>query len=159
MTQVIHRRRVGDLRTVLPVTLQQPGWTQNVIDVDAYGSPWKHWFAMLPNIRQPTTVFLTIGSTMFKGSTDSSVLAAMGCVFKRDVPPAFLGKLSEFGASYCLAKGCADDTIITEAVEAVSTGNARYLGVRIQPRKWSGQQVQTADRPEHTQSEKGIEHV
>jgi hypothetical protein len=24
MTQVIHRRRVGDLRTVLPVTLQQP---------------------------------------------------------------------------------------------------------------------------------------
>ena len=24
MTQVIHRRRVGDTRTVLPVTLQQP---------------------------------------------------------------------------------------------------------------------------------------
>jgi hypothetical protein len=68
-------------------------------------------------------------------------------------------QVTQIAASIRLAKGCADDTIITEAVEAVSTGNARYLGVRIQPRKWSGQQVQTADRPEHTQSEKGIEHV
>src|SRR5262245_28997543 len=34
---------------------------QNVIDVDTYGAPWKHWEALLPFVQRPTTVFLTIG--------------------------------------------------------------------------------------------------
>jgi hypothetical protein len=125
--------------------LQQRGWPQNVVDVDTYGSPWKHWFAILDNLTQPTTVFLTIGSTMFKGSTDSAVLAAIGCTFDHSrISPVFLGKLSEFGTSYCLAKGC-DFATIVEAVEAVSSGNARYIGVRLEPKK-DGPQVATAGR-------------
>lgn len=125
--------------------LQQHGWPQNVVDVDTYGSPWKHWFAILDNLSQPTTVFLTIGSTMFKGSTDAAAMAAMGCTFEHRKPPeTFYGKLSEFGTSYCLAKGCDFATII-EAVEAVSTGNARYIGVRLEPNN-DGPQVATAGR-------------
>lgn len=37
--------------------LQQRGWNQNVVDVDTYGSPWKHWAALLPNITQPKMHF------------------------------------------------------------------------------------------------------
>ena len=37
MSQVIHRRRVGDLRTVLPVTLQQPDATGLLQPVDLTG--------------------------------------------------------------------------------------------------------------------------
>ena len=37
MTAQIHRRRVGDLRTVLPVTLQQPDSTGTLTAVDLTG--------------------------------------------------------------------------------------------------------------------------
>ena len=37
MSQVVHRRRVGDLRTVLPVTLQQPDATGLLQPVDLTG--------------------------------------------------------------------------------------------------------------------------
>jgi hypothetical protein len=126
--------------------LQQPGLSQNIIDIDTYGSPWKHWFAVLPNIHQPTTIFLTIGSTMFKGATDGAALAALGCTFQQQkLPDAFRGKLDEIGVSHSLARGC-DFVTMIEAVEAVSTGNARYIGLRVAPKK-DGQQVATADRP------------
>lgn len=125
--------------------LQQPGLSQNVIDIDTYGSPWKHWVAMLPNLWQPTTVFLTIGSTMFKGATDAAVLKMLGCEFRGcKLPNAFLGKLDAIGVDYALSAGSGFCKII-EAVESVSTGNARYIGVHLVPKK-DGQQVATADR-------------
>jgi len=37
MSQVIHRRRVGDLRTVLPVTLQQPNESGTLAAVNLTG--------------------------------------------------------------------------------------------------------------------------
>lgn len=136
--------------------LAQPGWPQDVIDVDTYGSPWKHWFAMLPNITRPTTVFLTIGATLFCGATDTSSLAAMGCVFKTlKLPTTFYGALSQIGVSYCLTRCCVFSIIITDAVEAVSTGNARYIGVRIEKRQ-AGALTPVC---RHTQAAKGLEHV
>lgn len=117
------------------IRVLQQGVSQNVIDIDTYGSPWKHWFAMLPNLIKATTVFLTIGSTMFKGATDSAVLAALDCVFTRiKLPQTFYGRLDEIGVNYCLSRGC-DFVTISEAVEVSSTGNARYIGVRLEPKK------------------------
>jgi len=116
------------------IRVLEQGLAQNIIDIDTYGSPWKHWFAMLQNVKQATTVFLTIGSTMFKGATDSSVLSALGCVFTSlKIPESFYGKLDEIGVKYSLAKGC-NFVNIVEAVEVVSTGNARYIGIRIEPK-------------------------
>lgn len=125
--------------------LQQSGMPEDIIDIDTYGSPWKHWFALLPNIHQPTTIFLTIGSTMYKGATDSAALAALGCTFQHQkLPAAFFGKRDEIVVSHSLARGC-DFVTMIEAVEAVSTGSARYIGLRVAPKK-DGQQVATADR-------------
>lgn len=116
------------------IRVLQQGVSQDVIDIDTYGSPWKHWFAMLPNIARSTTVFLTIGSTMFRGSTDSAVLAAIGCTFSRiKLPETFCGRLDAIGVEYALASGTRF-AAITEAVEVSSTGNARYIGVRLEPK-------------------------
>lgn len=127
------------------IRVLQQGLAQTVIDIDTYGSPWKHWFALLSKLNGPKTVFLTIGSTMFKGATDGAVLAALGCVFTRlKLPKTFYGRLDEIGVNYALARGCGVATIV-EAVESVSTGNARYIGVRLEPKR-DGQQSLPADR-------------
>jgi len=129
--------------------LQQPGWSFDVIDVDTYGSPWKHWLAMVPNLTKSATIFLTIGSTLFKGSTDSWLLSSIGCVFKQaKLPESMYGKLSEFGTNYALANINKYATI-TEAVEAVSDGNARYIGVRLEPIKNGLPVVDATSKPEH----------
>ena len=124
------------------IRILQQGLAQSVIDIDTYGSPWKHWFALLSKLNGPKTVFLTIGSTMFKGATDGAVLAALGCVFTRlKLPETFYGRLDEIGVNHALAMG-ADFATLREAVESVSTGNARYIGVRLEPKK-DGHQLRT----------------
>lgn len=139
------------------IRVLQQGVSQNVIDIDTYGSPWKHWFAMLPNLIKATTVFLTIGSTMFKGATDSAVLAALDCVFTRiKLPQTFYGRLDEIGVNYCLSRGC-DFVTISEAVEVSSTGNARYIGVRLEPKE--NRPPIEAVTCQQTAVVKGLKHV
>jgi hypothetical protein len=134
--------------------LQQPGWTQNVVDIDTYGSPWRHWMAMLPNIRQPTTVFLTIGQ--YQMGTAKEIKEAVG-VASLEVPPGILCKLHGISVSYVLARGC-DYLTIREAVEAESVGNARYIGVRLEPANDNGRDGSPAES-EPTIPEKEESHV
>ena len=110
--------------------LAQPGWPQNVIDIDTYGSPWKHWSAMLPNVTKPITVFLTIGQ--WQMGTDNNILRALGLDGFR-VPPGISVKLHSLGLVYLLAECRQYGLQITEAVESLSDGSARYLGVRLTP--------------------------
>ena len=131
------------------IRILQQGLSQNIIDIDTYGSPWKHWFALLSKLEEPKTVFLTIGSTMFKGATDKAVLASLGCIFKKlKLPETFYGRLDEIGVKYALASA-GHFAKITEAIESLSTGNARYIGIRLEP-KQNGQQVQplTVNKPQ-----------
>ena len=125
----------GRLRLDSVRILSQPGWPQNVIDVDTYGSPWKHWEALLPNLSQPTTVFLTIGQ--WQMGTDSKILEALGLGGLR-IPPGIAIRLHGIAVSYCLSRSYACSIIMVEAVEAVSSGNARYIGVRLEPGKANG---------------------
>jgi hypothetical protein len=60
------KAKSGRLKIDSSRVLEQPGWKENVIDVDTYGSPWEHWTAILQNMGESATVFLTIG-TMSKG--------------------------------------------------------------------------------------------
>lgn len=110
--------------------LQQPGWPQNVIDVDTYGSPWKHWEALLEHIRRPTTVFLTAGQ--WPMGTDRMILHSLG-LGGMAIPPGISRKLHGLAVSYLLTRGCVYGNLTIEIVEAVSTGSARYFGVRLEP--------------------------
>lgn len=128
--------RKGRLRLDSVRILQQPGWPQNVVDVDTYGSPWKHWEALLPRISRPTTVFLTIGQkvTGTVGRMSKEAIGALGLKkLQRKLPAAFHVKLRFLALSYCLTRSYVYGITVTEAVEAVSTGNARYVGVRLDP--------------------------
>jgi len=113
--------------------LATPGWRQNVIDVDTYGSPWKHWFALLPNVSGATTVFLTFGHlTVAGGAADKLLLEAMGIGFEKIKIPSSLGaKMCERGVDFCLAEAERHGLQLVEVVEGLPRGNAQYFGVRL----------------------------
>ncbi|WP_455387462.1 hypothetical protein [Petrachloros mirabilis] len=136
--------------------LAQSGWDYNVIDIDTYGSPWKHWEAMLPNICQPTTVFLTIGQ--WQMGTANEIKDALG-IRDLGVPPGIGRKLQSIAVSYCLARCYDYDTMLIEAVEAsAAASHARYIGVRLEPQKHE-QPADQAGCPNHTIPDEEESHV
>ena len=128
------KRRKGRLQLDSVRILQQPGWPQNVIDIDTYGSPWKHWEALLPNLRRPATVFLTIGLVRIGGGGPLDKCAVWALRLGRlPIPPGISGRLHPLAMNYMLTRTRDYGIRLVEAVEAVSTGNARYVGVRLEP--------------------------
>jgi hypothetical protein len=95
--------------------LAQRGWTQNVIDIDTYGSPWKHWRALLPNVTQPLTVFLTIGQVNM--GTDKFILQSLGLGALK-IPRGIAVNLHDLALRYCLHHSAAHGVTITDAMEA-----------------------------------------
>ncbi len=141
------RLKIDSVRVV-----SQPGWSFNVVDIDTYGSPWRHWLEMLPNVTKPTTVFLTIGQ--WQMGTDLRILKAVGLGGIR--PPSGIScKLHGIALSYLLT-ACYDfDIMLEEVVEAESSGTARYIGVRLTPQK----KAACEEAAEHTLTKsKGDEH-
>lgn len=133
------------------VRILQQGISEDVIDVDTYGAPWKHWLAILQNITKETTVFLTIGQNKmvggFQGQPPKEITLALS--LPPSTPPSISANLWAIGSDIMLAKAGQSATII-EAVEAVSTGNARYIGVRLEPiNKNSLPTVDAASKPKH----------
>lgn len=151
------KQKKGRLKLDSARILSQPGWRENVIDIDTYGSPWKHWREVLANTTSPTTVFLTRGSHSLQilNGYERSIL---GLEFSSPIPDALWPKLRliDMAIRYCVATVC-DGIIVTEAVEAVSAGTARYVGVRLE--KATATQVETAKPSEHRKPIKEVCNV
>ena len=115
--------------------LLQPGWPQNVIDVDTYGSPWKHWFAILETCDHPVTVFLTIGQrvTGTVGRLSNECFSALGIPFK--IPVGFHPKLGKYAVTHCLARGWGYGTMVDVMEIDSGNRNVRYIGARFIPTK------------------------
>ncbi|MCI0358298.1 MAG: hypothetical protein L0211_07435 [Planctomycetaceae bacterium] len=131
----------GRLKIDSTRVLQQPGWTQNVIDVDVYGSPWAHWEAILKNGRGPLTVFLTIGQnrTGVVSNLSRAALVALGLgPLMRILPKGFHNSLGDLSVSYCLGRATEFGWTCVEGREAICHGNARYIGVRLAPTSGRG---------------------
>lgn len=110
--------------------LDQPGWAFDVVDLDAYGSPWKHWWALQRNLRGPVTVFLTVGSAGF-GGQDRSALSACG-LGGLNIPIGMHAALRDFISETCVQTALYGVSIV-EIVESKNPGgNARYFGVRLE---------------------------
>lgn len=127
------KTKPGRLKIESSRVLAQPGWSDNVIDVDTYGSPWAHWAAILANLQHSATVFLTIGQVNMRVSNLTLEALGLGS-FK--IPPSIALKLQEIALSALLTRGCVNCKL-GEVQEAVATGHARYIGVRLEklPRK------------------------
>ena len=129
------KKRKGRLTISSERVLAQAGWSQNVIDIDTYGAPWKHWNALLPNLNAPTTVFLTIGH--YPLSDDHTVRRSLG-LKQLPVPPSIIGKLKDFSIPYCLTQS-AGNVIIIECLKAhleqMGAVHMHYLGLRVVPKE------------------------
>lgn len=118
------------------VELLAGGLSENVIDVDTYGSPWGHWLAALGHLSQPTTFFLTIGLKSARSSRPISIAEAnalgVGRLFKK-MPHKLRLRLARGMLPQMLARAELLGARIVEAAEGAQGASARYIGVRVEP--------------------------
>jgi hypothetical protein len=125
----------GRLKVDSARVLAQPGWRENVLDLDAYGSPWKHWLNALTTSDHSLTVFLTLRSRkgIQRRPLTKAERAILGIPFKL-LPPAIGSALSQVTDRWMLARAW-DRFEVTEALEALPSETARYFGLRLELRK------------------------
>ncbi len=110
------------------------GATADVVDIDTYGSPWKHWLNLLPNISNNTIVFLTIGST-HTGNQQKKALELSGLVFQGlKCPPTLSAKFREIITSCCVANTCKHDILLTEG-QRITYERVSYVGLALKKQK------------------------
>lgn len=135
--------------------LEQTGWMFDVIDVDTYGAPWKHFIWILKKASKPVTVFLTIGQNKmvggFQGKPPKEITTILN--IPPSTPPTIAANLWDYGCRLLLAQALRYGKI-TEAVEAVSDGNARYIGLRFEPKKNGLPIVDAIGKPKHRKANK-----
>jgi len=114
-------------------------YTENVIDLDAYGSPWEHFDQVVKKCHHSVTVFLTYG---FRNV--SAVMPISACAipkilseaaglnrFSVSVPPSLATFAAPLAIRYFL--GRASQTFnIKKAYQAEPHTNAFYYGVRLE---------------------------
>lgn len=104
----------------------------NVIDVDTYGEPWQHWLTMLPNISQPTTIYLTWPSLC--SINMSSIVKQFVFGGQLQMPPSLFGKLWDHANACLLTAPERHGLEIVECMESVNKTPSRYIGIHVRPR-------------------------
>jgi hypothetical protein len=116
--------------------LSQPGWRENVIDIDTYGEPWRHWLGVCRILDHPATVFLMVGYVPVNGggSISKEAKRALGLAGLQHLPNALVARVHDMATPYCLDRARTRLNIV-ELCEAEPHGRyARYLGVRLEPK-------------------------
>jgi hypothetical protein len=133
--------------------LQSQDWIFDVVDLDAYGSPWSHWMEVLKTNRQSEIiVFLTIGSAVF-GRLSSVALRSMN--LPKETPSGMHKQLSSESVSFMLAECYKFDWIVIKASEAMNHGgSARYLALHLK-KQHNGKHDHRLDQP-HLQRMDGM---
>ncbi len=126
------RKIPGRLRMDSLAYLRRRDWSHDVLDLDAYGSPWKHLLAALPHLAATGTacsIFLTIGNAGL-GSQDPDLIKAAGIAFA--VPKGLHKGMADYFTSIGLALPLRFGFQIQEALEAPNPGGTcRYIGLRL----------------------------
>lgn len=109
------------------------GVSDNVVDIDTYGSCWDHWLNFLPNVKQPTTIFLTFGMIAMGGMPkrvrDFAGLAAL------KMPPVLLGKLWPYVTQSLLSAPRRFNLEIVECKGIQLTQNTQYFAFHVRPKE------------------------
>ena len=131
------KRKKGRLAVESQRVLAIGGLGADVIDIDTYGSPWKHWLALLPNVDRPVSVFLTEGIVQINGvggGVDGVVKKAMGLVFPTlQVIPSFVSRLPRESFALYMIALAHEHGLRVKAIMERRTRDARYYGVRLEP--------------------------
>lgn len=107
----------------------------NCIDIDTYGSPWRHYFELIKNIKKDCTVFLTCGTggpnrVKLTGQQISALGINLTSIQK--LSGTITHKLFDMAINYSLTSAYDYDIIISDGMEAETTGNAKYIGLRLE---------------------------
>lgn len=134
--------------------LEQEGWNQNVIDLDAYGSPWKHWRNLITTCKHNVTVFLTIGGARRgRAKVDESVNLLVGVVFQKSkLPASFAARLSEMVFPYALSAAELFGLYPVETIEALPQENSRLIGVKLEYRPNKNESEKPINTPDSVKS-------
>jgi hypothetical protein len=115
--------------------LEQEGWAADVVDLDAYGSPWTHWRNLVRTFRgERVTVFLTFGQVKMFGlsaNCDSTVLDMAGVKFERKLPTSLRSRFNGLALDFAVADAARNGLEAVEVQEAFPQGRARYIGVHL----------------------------
>jgi hypothetical protein len=110
------------------------GWEFDVIDVDTWGPPWKHWIALLGNLYDPCTVFLTLGAAgPAGGGSNADHLAALGLKTPFKIPEGLAAKVYARCTPYFLGMAERFGHRVIECVELEAAARCRYFGIRLEP--------------------------
>lgn len=113
------------------IKVLQQGVDANVIDVDTYGEPWTHWLELLKHIKEPTTVYLTMGSVSKLAMSHVASKYVFGKTLK--MPPTLFAKLWDYANQVLLTAPENFGLEIVECQEALSKSNTRYVGMHVRP--------------------------
>lgn len=133
------KHKKGRLKIDSSRYLEAGGWEHDCIDIDTYGSPWKHWINVLKFAQIPCTVFLTVGRGGPLGVRLSNIeIDSMGIIMPtiKKLGGGITHNLSDLSIRSCLAL-CLKTFYVVEAIEAINEGNARYFGIRLEVRNGS----------------------
>lgn len=125
--------RPGRLKVDSARVLEVPGWHYDVVDVDTYGQPWRHWAAILRNGSGRMTVFLTLGEASGpRAPLNRDGLRALGLAKLDNVLPYGLKhQLSRFALDYLIAMGYPLGWKVERFAESTPGPRARYFGVHM----------------------------
>lgn len=124
----------GRLKIDSARVLQQNGWSADIVDLDAYGSPWQHWMNLCRTFQgDAVTVFLTIGMVrVMGGNFDNALLRLAGYTLSKRPPNSLGARLNDHALPFALGFAERNGLAVAEAVEAFPQKNARYIGIRLQ---------------------------
>jgi hypothetical protein len=105
----------------------------DVIDVDTYRYPWKHWGQICKHASQGMTVFMTRGNCLVGGGqVDKAILQALGLHFSVQIPAPLLHALIDEALPAIFAQANNGKVRVVEAAEGSCGPHARYFGVRLE---------------------------
>lgn len=98
----------------------------NVIDIDTFGEPWKHYEIALNKLKSDTIIYLTIGiNKVCGGSISNKAKEMMGIPLDWHIP--MNDKLAKKHISFLLTMGC-ENCKITNVYKA-ELPNVTYYGI------------------------------
>src|SRR5690606_24117030 len=116
--------------------LQSGPMQENVIDIDTYGMPWKHFEAACRNLDKPTTIFLTMGmpSIARNLSHDATMCKLSGCGRLDPQFPLTERACWKFAATAKLSVCCEHTTVVRAVTcrHVNGTASLQYIGVRVE---------------------------
>ena len=130
----IDKRKIEGVLHADSKRILSTGMVADVIDIDTYGSPWGHWHNLIPNIKNETIVFLTIGSTGMRNQSKQAMKIAGLQFSKLKLPGTLAGKFDNIINMRNIKAVEQYSYVIVNEAKIIESKNVKYIGLHLQSR-------------------------